>query len=402
MKKKFPAWLKLTVWMLTAAGILIITASAIGGKDRKQIAEIQIRISGKGNHLFINEAQVARLLEKAASGSLRNRLVRDLDMNYLEDELRKNAWVKSAELYVDNNNILRVNIEERNPVARVFDTKGDSWYFSDESEVLPLSSLYAARVPVFTGFPSSGKKMSGEDSVLMQSVVAVSEYLLDHPFWMSQIDEVTITPSGKFEMIPKLGEQIIRFGNGEDVMEKFSKLLAFYRQVQSRTGWNWYSVIDVQYKGQVVAEKKDAAEIKADSLAALRIMKSIVEEARRKSEDSTRIQLPSKETNGPGVITTQERDEPEIIQTVTPQNAGNPQPFDPAPEAESNRKEEKEAPPKANRPATVVPKKQPLVKQEVKQQGEKKKEEKNEEIKEEKKIPKAIMPSKNETEQTNQ
>lgn len=402
MKKKFPAWLKLTVWMLTAAGILIITASAIGGKDRKQIAEIQIRISGKGNHLFINEAQVARLLEKAASGSLRNRLVRDLDMNYLEDELRKNAWVKSAELYVDNNNILRVNIEERNPVARVFDTKGDSWYFSDESEVLPLSSLYAARVPVFTGFPSSGKKMSGEDSVLMQSVVAVSEYLLDHPFWMSQIDEVTITPSGKFEMIPKLGEQIIRFGNGEDVMEKFSKLLAFYRQVQSRTGWNWYSVIDVQYKGQVVAEKKDAAEIKADSLAALRIMKSIVEEARRKSEDSTRIQLPSKETNGPGVITTQERDEPEIIQTVTPQNAGNPQPFDPAPEAENNRKEEKEAPPKANRPATVVPKKQPLVKQEVKQQGEKKKEEKNEEIKEEKKIPKAIMPSKNETEQTNQ
>ncbi|MCO6496459.1 MAG: hypothetical protein J5I50_02230 [Chitinophagaceae bacterium] len=390
-KIKFPAWIKLTVWILAAAGILIVTASAIGSGDKKVVRDVQVKISGETDHTFISKEKVFGLLEKAGAGSLQNRPVRSLDMNSLENELRAHPWIKNAELYVDNNNILRINVEQNEPVVRVFDVNGKSFYFSTDLDILPLSDLYTARVPVFTGFPVVKKEMSAADSTLAQSVVTVSEYLLSHSFWMSQIDEVTITQSGKFEMIPKLGEQVIRFGGADDTEAKFSKLLAFYKQVHSRTGWNLYSVIDVQYKGQVVAEKKDAAKIVADSLAAIRIMKTIVDDARKKSEDSTRVQMPERETNETPVITPREQGTPEVdfIQPANAADADNSQNIVTNSKNEKENAAPKQEPVKVQKEATPVK----TEKQEVKKQEQAT--EKKEVKTEEKRVPKAVMPSKN-------
>ncbi len=51
-----------------------------------------------------------------------------------------------------------------------------------------------------------------------------------HPFWMAQIDQIDITSEGDFDFIPKLGNQVIRFGDISDYQQKFNKLLAFYKQ----------------------------------------------------------------------------------------------------------------------------------------------------------------------------
>jgi hypothetical protein len=55
-----------------------------------------------------------------------------------------------------------------------------------------------------------------------------------------------------------------------------------------KAGWNSYSVINVQYKNQVVAKRKGAEDIAADSLRTLQIMKFIAERAQLQAEDSLR------------------------------------------------------------------------------------------------------------------
>jgi cell division protein FtsQ len=118
---------------------------------------------------------------------------------------------------------------------------------------------------------------------------------------MAQIDQVDITANRTFELIPKLGNQVIRFGNADNYNEKFNKLMAFYKQVQTRTGWNKYSIIDVQFKDQVVGVKRDAKEIKMDSLKAVQIMKAIIEDAQKRSSDSTNVQLTQPDDNNSNV-----------------------------------------------------------------------------------------------------
>ena len=114
---------------------------------------------------------------------------------------------------------------------------------------------------------------------------------------MALIDQVDITPAREFEMIPKIGNQLIVFGNGSDAEEKLSKLQLFYKEVMVKAGWNNYSVINVQYKNQVVAKKRGAEDIAADSLRTLQIMQSIAERAKQQANDSLQIIQQDNERN---------------------------------------------------------------------------------------------------------
>jgi cell division protein FtsQ len=100
-------------------------------------------------------------------------------------------------------------------------------------------------------------------------------------------------------MVPKLGNQLIRFGDVARYKQKFSALLAFYQQVQFYNGWNKYSVIDLQYKGQIVGVRRDQAEVKADSLRSIVIMKNLIAQAQLQSDDTTSVQLPQIENINP-------------------------------------------------------------------------------------------------------
>jgi len=56
--------------------------------------------------------------------------------------------------------------------------------------------------------------------------------------------------------VPTIGEHTILFGDGTEVDRKFRRLMIFYQEVLAKLGWSKYSVINVQYTGQVVATRR--------------------------------------------------------------------------------------------------------------------------------------------------
>ena len=138
--------------------------------------------------------------------------------------------------------------------------------------------------------------------LLLAQIKNISLYISQSPFWMAQIEQVDITPQRSFEMIPKIGNQVIIFGPADNYEEKFNNLLIFYKNVQSKVGWNKYSTLNVSYKNQVIAVKRDASEIKMDSLKVIQLMKLLVANAQREANDSAHnIQLvqPKDDNNVP-------------------------------------------------------------------------------------------------------
>jgi cell division protein FtsQ len=130
--------------------------------------------------------------------------------------------------------------------------------------------------------------LSKADSSLLGDIKTISLALQKDTFSMAMIEQVDITPQRIFEMIPKIGNQLIVFGDATDVEAKLSKLKLFYKEIMVKAGWNTYSVINVQYKNQVVAKRKGAEDVIADSLRTLQIMKFIAERAQQQAEDSLR------------------------------------------------------------------------------------------------------------------
>lgn len=162
---------------------------------------------------------------------------------------------------------------------------------------LPLSEKFSARLPVFTGFPTDVIILSRGDSNLLNDIKNISTLIQADPFLMAMIDQVDITGQNNFEMIPKIGNQVIVFGDAMNAIEKFNKLKLFYKKVMTKMGWNLYSSINLQYKNQVVAKIKGRDDVSADSLRTIQMMDIIAANAEKMSQDSLQAFVTEKEKN---------------------------------------------------------------------------------------------------------
>ncbi len=280
------------LWALLGMGAVVLLGAAMSLRKNKHCKGVNINISGTQNNFFIDEKEIAGILENLCNGSMHGKALTTFNLAAIENTLKKNEWIKNAELFFDNNEVLSVEVTEREPVARIFTITGSSFYLDAELKKLPLSDKSSARVPVFSNFPGQINILTKTDSNLLNDIKNISSYILKDPFWMAQIDQVDITAARTFEMIPKVGNQIILFGNADNYEEKFNNLLTFYKQVASKVGWNKYSKINVQYRGQVVAVKRGVQDILQDSLRTKQLMESLVLNAQKQANDSTKnIQL---------------------------------------------------------------------------------------------------------------
>lgn len=272
----------ISIWVAIGAGMITLLAAAMRKQKNDRCKDYSITIKGDKDNLFVDEKDILKLLTDAANGKIKGQLVSSINLWKLEQQLEKSVWVKDAELYFDNNNLLHVTVIEREPVARVFNTAGNSFYVDNEVNKMPLSDKLSAKVPVFTGFPDR-KILMKKDSVLLRDIRTTAAFILNDPFWMSQVSQIDVTTEGEFEMTPVVGNHLVRLGKAEQIDKKFNRLFVFYKSVLSKTGFDRYKTIDVQYAGQVIAMK--GAGSKGDSVQLRRNVEKLLQQSRAIQED---------------------------------------------------------------------------------------------------------------------
>ena len=305
MKKKYTIKniLLTTLWVALGGATIFLLVAAVKTKEAKRCKGIEINIHGVSNNFFVDKKDILNSIttmeetNPAHGAPGVGKTIGSFNLKKMEQELEKDVWIKSAEMFFDNNETLQVTVQEREPVARVFTSTGTTFYIDDELAILPLSEKFSARLPVFTNFPSDKKVLTKADSILLRDVKTISLAIQKDSFSMAMIDQVDITTQRLFEMIPKIGNQLIVFGDATDVDVKLGKLKIFYKEIMVKAGWNNYSVINVQYKNQVVAKRKGAEDFTADSLRTLQIMKFIAERAQQQANDSLQTIQPDNNRN---------------------------------------------------------------------------------------------------------
>jgi cell division protein FtsQ len=240
-------------------------------------------MKGGPKNLFIDEKDIRKLLNSELNGKIKGEPIADFNLRKLEQLLKGNAWVKNANLYFDNREVLQITVEQKEPVARIFTTAGKSFYIDNESEKMPLSDMMSARVPVFTNFPDK-KVFTTKDSILLNDIRSTASFILKDSFWMAQTEQIDITEDRNFEMIPTIGNHIVKLGKGDDIDKKFRRLLIFYQQVLSKTSFDKYNIVDVQYAGQVIGSK--ARMSKVDSMQLKKNIEKLLQEARKMQTDT--------------------------------------------------------------------------------------------------------------------
>ncbi len=275
------------LWIASGITVVIVLVAAMQHKDQRKCSEVKVEIEGDTKHMFLDEQDVLMMID---GESLKEKQIGDIRLRLLEEMLEKNPWMENVEMFFDNNNVLNIKVTEREPVARIFMSAGNSFYLDANAMQMPLSEKLSARVPLFTNFPGDLNKMSSGDSVLMQQVLSIGKYIIADTFWMAQTAQVNITADRKFELIPVIGNHIVELGTADDFEKKLDKVYSFYKQVFTKAG-DKYEKLNVEFEGQVVATKRGAVKPLIDSVGAIQrlaIKDSVIQKAVVKDTVSTK------------------------------------------------------------------------------------------------------------------
>lgn len=228
-------------------GLLILVGGLFAFSNQRnnirKVVKSNIKFLGE-NKLFITDETVSKLLIQNQQPVTKQ--PKDIiDLNELETALNSNPMIKKAEVFMSVNGELSAEIEQKQPIARV--NTNASYYIDDEGSFMPLSSNYAARVPLVTG---NIKKNKLETVFQFAKAVDEDEFLKKHVIEIRQNDDDTID----FKI--RKSDFIVHLGTLKKLEKKINNFKAFYQKALKDKVLDSYKIVNLKFDKQVICTKK--------------------------------------------------------------------------------------------------------------------------------------------------
>ena len=240
--------------LLGISAFIVLVVFAKFNRDESKIKKINIDIDEWNGNAFVSKTQVLTLIQNNFDVLDKNLSGKQLER--IEKSLTVIPQVQKSNAYTDDNGNLNIKIEQREPLFRVYNVLGQSFYVDANGNKFPTSENYAAKVPIITGTIietcDSTKKIQ---SVELKRIFNIIQTINKNELWKAMIGQYNINEKKQVELIPRFGNSTIIFGDDKDVEQKLKRLDIFYFDVLKKIGWNYYKVINIMYKNQVVCLK---------------------------------------------------------------------------------------------------------------------------------------------------
>lgn len=240
--------------------------------DRQQFVKgktPQITINSDGDNSFVDEDDILQFL-KDRNDTLNGQPLNQINVFELEKALNAHPSVAAADVAVNVNGDVTINITQRKPIVRIINDLGDSYYIDNKATLMPLADHYTARVLVVNGVipeqysqfynmtvPQMEKDSALRAVTVLDDIYEMAKYISADSLLSGLITQAYINNEREIELYPAVGNQRIIFGKSNDMADKFEKLKVFYKEgLNSSNGWEKYAVINLKYRNQVVCTKK--------------------------------------------------------------------------------------------------------------------------------------------------
>ncbi len=231
-----------TIRMILLLGLIaFLMGFSIQRNDQRFVQDLSVTFI-KNDQPFMALEAVNKLLIQNKD-SLLTTPKETLVLKEMEARLVLHPMVRKAQVYVTIDGVLGAKIEQRKPIARV--SGAESFYIDEDGIPMPLSPLYAARVPLVNG-----------DALLY--VGQVHELILtlnEDAFMGPRLVSITVGRDGQMVLGLRDTDFAIVLGPVVRVQEKLKNFKAFYQKLAQTEELKGYKNIDLRYNNQVVATK---------------------------------------------------------------------------------------------------------------------------------------------------
>jgi cell division protein FtsQ len=248
------AKLKRTLAFLLLSGVLIGFIGFVEKqKESKTLLGMEIEILGVSGVYFVEEKEVRQIISTAFPELKEDLPLQEVPLLAIEKRLAGHPFIKGVQASVGQKGIVKVTVLQHEPIARISKPLGADGYITTEGLVIPTSPSYTSRVLILEG--NYAEQLMDKGSIEeMPELLPLIKFIVSHEFWNAQIPEIELNKRDDIRLHQQVGKQVIEFGDGHDVEEKFQKIDVLYKEILPRKGWNAYERISVKFKNQIVCE----------------------------------------------------------------------------------------------------------------------------------------------------
>lgn len=235
-------------------------------RNRLVCNAVKVSIPDSLTHSFVRKKDVLNLVQTQGINWI-GQYVSQINTQEIESMIYKHPAIKEARVYKTIAGSINIEVLQRQPLLRIINRYGDTYYIDEEGKAMPWSNHFTARVLVANGnignrfdFSRYREMNILNDSIssfrALKDLYSLAIYIRENKFWKAYFEQIYVEENGDFELIPRVGGHLIIFGNTEEMDDKFSNLQQLYALGLPNEGWNKYSVINLKFHNQIVCTKK--------------------------------------------------------------------------------------------------------------------------------------------------
>ena len=174
-------------------------------------------------------------------------VIDSVNCSNIENYIKSLTLIKECQVYKTNSKMVVVDIVCREPVLKVIDKSGTTYYVDIDGEKI-ADIKKPLRLPVASG--------EIDDTMIDKELQRVVAAIEKDPFWLAQIQQIYFNDKKEAIITPRLGDHIIELGSVRQIDEKLQNLKTFYINGLSTVGWNKYSKLNIKISNKVICTKR--------------------------------------------------------------------------------------------------------------------------------------------------
>ncbi|MDD4361518.1 MAG: hypothetical protein PHF61_00620 [Bacteroidales bacterium] len=241
---------KVFIWIgsVLMAGYVLFAMMLYGRQQKElRVQKVYIQVKDSVDYPYVTSKEISRLLKENQLEVIDKKL-KEVDLSHMERVIEKHSMVKNAECSLSPAGHLCVKIEQRIPVLRIYVAGGNTFFLDQEGKRMTINRRVAVDVPVAL--------VQRTDSLNMANLFELACLISKDDFWDAMIAQIVLDSSGKYSLIPRLGELEIKMGKAENMEFKLRALRSFYEEALPKLGWDRYRSINLEFGNQIVCTKK--------------------------------------------------------------------------------------------------------------------------------------------------
>jgi cell division protein FtsQ len=243
--------------------LLVLPVYFASSTNSRPCGGIVIDIKDSSDYHFVTRKQLLNLAYGNASRIL-GQPVKKINLLEIENRINILRELKFAEVYRTIDGTVHIYADQREPIMRLMPDSGGDFFVDEDGVIVRRRNLYTPRLHIVGGNINISQAMLSGISVLdtsikntiLKDIYQLVNYINNDDFLSAQIDQIYVDENDEIDLIPRVGNQTVHLGTIVNFKGKLRNLEAFYDKVLPEVGWNKYSVINLEFKDQIVCKKR--------------------------------------------------------------------------------------------------------------------------------------------------